>query len=130
MCFDTESRSEKELDYSFSKPWDVNFSVRRFSVTIRTTVSGVPVGMVAAISNVTFTDEPIKWAITSSAIRVVSRPTLAGSRVTLPWNRFAASGLIDDVADGAPLAPVAVVNSGCTVPALPFTVDPVCVVVF
>jgi hypothetical protein len=58
-----------------------------FSVTILTTFPGVPAGIVASISNVTFTDDlikPTKWAITSSAIREASRPTLAGSSVTLP----------------------------------------------
>lgn len=48
--------------YSFSKPWLVNFSVRLFSVTVRTTFSGAPEGISASISSVTFTVEPIRPA--------------------------------------------------------------------
>lgn len=33
------------LVYSFSNPWAVNFSVRAFSVTMRTTFSGAPSGI-------------------------------------------------------------------------------------
>ena len=34
--------------YSTSNPWVVNFSVRLFSVTVRTTESGTPDGISAA----------------------------------------------------------------------------------
>src|SRR4051794_5361481 len=46
--------------YSLSKPWVVNFSVRLFSVTVRTTLSGVPFGISASNSRVTVTVEPIR----------------------------------------------------------------------
>jgi hypothetical protein len=36
----------------------VNFSVRLFSVTVRTTLSGAPLGISASISSVTFTFAP------------------------------------------------------------------------
>lgn len=44
--------------YSFSKPWLVNFSVRLFSVTVRTSWSEAPCGRVASISMVTVTSAP------------------------------------------------------------------------
>src|SRR6267154_2618982 len=47
------------LLYSVSKPLLLpNFSVRLFSVTVRTTLSGAPVGICASISRVTRTDDP------------------------------------------------------------------------
>ena len=50
--------------YSLSKPLSSNFKVRLFSVTIRTTCSGVPSGMSTSISRVSLTLAPItpdKW---------------------------------------------------------------------
>ena len=44
--------------YSFSNPWFLNFRVRLFSVTVRTTVSGAPSGIFASISSVTVTFAP------------------------------------------------------------------------
>ena len=37
--------------HSFSNPWSVNFSVRLFSVTMRTTLSGAPAGIWASIDD-------------------------------------------------------------------------------
>jgi len=71
-------------------PWLSNFSARLFSVTVRTTLPGVPSGTSASISSVTVTSAPTspeRWATTSSAIRLASRPTRVVSRVTAPWNR-------------------------------------------
>ena len=45
-------------NYSFSKPWLVNFRVRLFSVTVRTSWSDAPCGSLASISMVTVTSEP------------------------------------------------------------------------
>ena len=45
--------------YSLSKPLSSNFNVRLFSVTIRTTCSGVPSGMSTSISRVSLTLAPI-----------------------------------------------------------------------
>ena len=39
------------------KPCVVNFNVRLFSATVRTTFSGAPVSIVASISRVTFTED-------------------------------------------------------------------------
>src|ERR1035438_2737678 len=64
--------------YSFSKEWVVNLSVRAFSITVRTVVSGAPSGIWAWISRVTSTVAPACkakcWTI-SSAILPASRPT-------------------------------------------------------
>jgi hypothetical protein len=46
--------------YSFSNPRLVNFSVRLFSVTVRTTWSGAPDGISAWISSVTVTFAPTR----------------------------------------------------------------------
>src|SRR6266498_4389650 len=45
-------------NYSFSNPWLLNFSVRPFSVTVRTTCSDAPSGILASISSVTVTFAP------------------------------------------------------------------------
>ena len=81
--------------YSFSKPWLVNFRVRLFSVTVRTTWSEAPEGISASTSSVTVTfapTRPVRWAMTSSATRPASRPTRAASSVTVPWNRLGGGG--------------------------------------
>ena len=70
-----------DLPYSFSNPWLVNLSVRLFSVTVRTTLSGAPSGTSASISRVTVTRAPMRperWEMTSSAIWLASRPTAGG----------------------------------------------------
>ncbi len=57
--------------YPSWKPWLVNFRVRLFSATVRTTWSGATVGTSASMSSVTRTLAPTKperWAMTSSAI--------------------------------------------------------------
>jgi hypothetical protein len=58
--------------HSVSKPpLLMNFSVRLFSVTVRTTLSEAPCGISASISSVARTDDPtrpVRWVITSSAI--------------------------------------------------------------
>jgi YVTN family beta-propeller protein len=41
------SHSADAAIHSLSNPWLLNFSVRQFSVTVRTTVSGAPAGIVA-----------------------------------------------------------------------------------
>ena len=46
--------------YDSSKPWLPNFRVRLFSVTVRTTLSGAPPGISAAISIVTVTRAPTR----------------------------------------------------------------------
>jgi hypothetical protein len=48
--------------YRSSNPWTLNFSVRLFSVTIRTTSSGTPSGTFTEISSVTSTSAPGKAA--------------------------------------------------------------------
>lgn len=48
------------INYSFSNPWLVNFKVRLFSVTVRTTLSGAPSGILASISMVTVTLAPTR----------------------------------------------------------------------
>ncbi len=61
-----------------SNPWLVNLSVRLFSVTVRTTLSGAPSGISASTSSVILTlapTRPARCAITSSAIWLASRPT-------------------------------------------------------
>ena len=68
-------------------PWLVNFRVRLFSVTVRTTLSGAPAGISASISSVTRTEEPMsptRCVMTSSVILLASRPARAGSSVTVP----------------------------------------------
>ena len=75
------SRQGVERAYSLSNPWLVNFSVRLFSVTVRTTWSGAPAGISASISSVTVTfapTRPARCAMTSSAMRLASRPTRVG----------------------------------------------------
>ncbi len=57
---DPRELSLAELLYSSSNPLTSNFSVRLFSVTVRTTCSGAPSGMSASISSVTLTLEPIR----------------------------------------------------------------------
>ena len=50
-----------EMVYSVSKPLLLpNFSVRLFSVTVRTTLSGTPAGISASISSVIFTFDPTR----------------------------------------------------------------------
>jgi|WetSurMetagenome_2_1015567.scaffolds.fasta_scaffold75222_2 hypothetical protein len=71
-------------DYSFSNPRLVNFRVRLFSVTVRTTCSGAPEGISATISRVTSTfdpTDPAKCATASSAILPASRQFLLGQGV-------------------------------------------------
>jgi hypothetical protein len=56
--------------HSFSKPAVVNFSVRAFSVTARTTFSEAPDGISASISRVAFTFAPtiaVSWEMTVPA---------------------------------------------------------------
>jgi len=48
------------LNYSFSNSWLVNFNVRLFSVTVRTTWSGAPEGISASTSSVTVTFAPTR----------------------------------------------------------------------
>jgi hypothetical protein len=82
-CISTDNPAH-QLCYSVSKPLLVNFSVRLFSVTVRTTLSGAPSGISASISRVTRTDEPTRptrRVTTSSAIQPASRPTRAESNV-------------------------------------------------
>jgi len=79
--------AQKDDIYSLSNPWLVNFKVRLFSVTARTTFSGAPSGISASISNVTRTDEPTsptKCEIISSAILLASRPARSGVKETVP----------------------------------------------
>jgi hypothetical protein len=93
FLFESCFRSVAKAAYSFSNPCCVNFRVRLFSVTVRTTLSGAPDGISASTSSVTVTVEPTrptKCAMTSSAIRLESRPTRVASSVTVPWNRWAA----------------------------------------
>ena len=74
--------------YSSSKPWDVNLRVRPFSVTVRTTWSGAPSGMCAAMSSVTSTCAPrraTRCCTISSAMRPASRARRSGSSFTEPW---------------------------------------------
>ena len=74
--------------YSRSKPLSSNFNVRLFSVTMRITLSGAPSGISASISMVILTfapNSPDRWAITSSAIVLASRPSLVGFSLTDPW---------------------------------------------
>ncbi len=81
------STSWRLTPYSFSNRWLVNFRVRLFSVTVRTTRSAAPDGISASISTVTviFTPtRPTRCAIISSAIRLASRPRRVASRVTAP----------------------------------------------
>ena len=80
----------EDPDHSSSNPWLVNLSVRAFSVTVRTTLSGTPEGTSASISSVTVTfapTRPARWAMTSSAMRPASAPGRTGFRVTVPWKR-------------------------------------------
>ena len=75
------------ITYSLSNPWLVNLSVRLFSVTVRTTLSGTPAGISASISSVTRTEDPMsptRCVMTSSVILLASRPARAGSSVTVP----------------------------------------------
>jgi hypothetical protein len=58
-CISTDNPAH-QLRYSVSKPLLVNFSVRLFSVTVRTTLSGAPSGISASISRVTRTDDPTR----------------------------------------------------------------------
>jgi hypothetical protein len=72
---------------SLSNPCASNLSVRLFSVTVRTTDSGTPAGTLTSMSNVTLTSAPTRPArrvITSSAMRLASRPTRVASSVTVP----------------------------------------------
>lgn len=86
MAFDL-ARIHPLVSYSFSNPLLVNFSVRAFSVTARTTWSGAPSGTVAWISRITVTVDhlsPSMCATTSCVMRLASQPGRAESGVTVP----------------------------------------------
>ena len=57
-CSATMTSSEKR--YDSSNPWLWNFSVRLFSLTVRTTFSGTPSGTFAAMSKLTVTSAPTR----------------------------------------------------------------------
>lgn len=78
--------------------------------------------MIASISKVTVTSDPtnpVRWAITSSPIRLPSRPTRSGSTVTVPWKRLRNIYFVGDSPGAASLALSVVVPmpSACTSPA-------------
>ena len=75
--------------YSRSKLWFLNFKLRQFSETVRTTLSGTPPGTRAWISTVTRTSLFGRLArcwMTSFAIVPMSRLMRAASTLTLPKN--------------------------------------------
>ena len=61
VCTSSVSRILSQ-SYAVSKPLSLKFRVRLFSVTIRTTCSGAPSGMLASISRVSFTSAPSRPA--------------------------------------------------------------------
>lgn len=82
--------------HSFSNPWLVNFRSRLISVTVRTTWSGAPDGISAPTSSVAVTRAPTipAWCvITSSVLRLASRPTRVLSSATDPWKHFGTRSL-------------------------------------
>ena len=64
--------------YSSSNPLTSNFSVRLFSVTVRTTCSGAPSGMFASISSVTLTAAQAEMEIRyqNYSIRALKTPSI------------------------------------------------------
>ncbi len=80
--------------HSSSKPWVVNFRVRLFSVTVRTTFSGVLASTSASISRVTFIVAAHDKDAALALLATLNTPAARSAALRIVTNNEQAAGLI------------------------------------